>query len=154
MFFLILQQTLFITLALVEAEAVSYWLMTSVSLLDHFDRTSHTNYWICGNNLVLTYKNNVTGVRMPHLQMSGNHSFHVMADYGLEYDSSWPTIEHRNPGLWPYTLDFASTQDCMTPPCPTASIPKPWVLPIISWTDLQGFPCALANTCFYTWVLV
>ncbi|KAJ8708394.1 hypothetical protein PYW07_010519 [Mythimna separata] len=92
----------------------------------------------------------VKGVRLPFLQLAGNASFQVMADYGLEYDSSWPTSAYRDPGLWPYTLDYASTQDCTMPPCPTASIPKPWVQPLVSWTDLQGLPCVMADSCHFT----
>nr|AEA76330.1 chitin deacetylase 2 [Mamestra configurata] len=92
----------------------------------------------------------IKGVRLPFLQMSGNISFQVMADHGLEYDSSWPTTAFRDPGLWPYTLDYASIQDCIVPPCPTASIPKPWIQPMVSWTDLGGFPCAMADGCFFT----
>ncbi|GBP90104.1 hypothetical protein EVAR_60241_1 [Eumeta japonica] len=90
----------------------------------------------------------IKGVRMPFLQMAGNNSFHVMADYDLEYDSSWVTTSFVEPGLWPYTLDYESTQDCVVPPCPTASIPGPWVMPMKSWFDLSGLPCAMADACF------
>nr|WJN23032.1 chitin deacetylase 5a [Antheraea pernyi] len=89
----------------------------------------------------------IKGVRMPYLQLAGNTSFQVMADYDLLYDCSWPTISHANPGLWPYTLDYQSIQDCPIPPCPTASIPGPWVIPMISWTDLNGAPCAMVDAC-------
>ncbi|XP_050683968.1 chitin deacetylase 8-like [Leptidea sinapis] len=88
------------------------------------------------------------GVRMPFLQMAGNASFQMMKSAGLYYDISMPTISFTNPGMWPYTLDYASTQDCVIPPCPTASIPGVWVVPMISWTDLQGFPCGMADSCF------
>ncbi|XP_047036825.1 chitin deacetylase 8-like [Helicoverpa zea] len=92
----------------------------------------------------------IKGVRLPFLQLAGNTSFQVMADHDLLYDCSWPTNTFTDPGLWPYTLDYASDQDCMIPPCPTASIPKPWVLPMVSWKDLNDFPCAMADSCFYT----
>ncbi|CAH1641770.1 unnamed protein product [Spodoptera littoralis] len=92
----------------------------------------------------------IRGVRIPFLQLAGNTSYQVMADHGLEYDSSWPTSEILNPGLWPYTLDYASIQDCPVPPCPTASIPKPWVQPMLSFRDTMGFPCAMADSCFFT----
>lgn len=84
---------------------------------------------------------------MPFLQLAGNNSFQVMKDYGLDYDCSWPTLQFRNPGLWPYTLDYSSTQDCVIPPCPTASIPGVWVLPMITWTDLSGLPCSMVDAC-------
>ncbi|GBP35665.1 hypothetical protein EVAR_74990_1 [Eumeta japonica] len=80
--------------------------------------------------------------------MTGNNTFQVMAEVGLQYDCSWPTISHVNPGLWPYTLDYSTIQDCPVPPCPTASIPGVWVLPMVSWIDLNGNPCAMVDSCF------
>ncbi|XP_063834258.1 chitin deacetylase 8-like [Ostrinia nubilalis] len=90
----------------------------------------------------------VKGVRMPFLQMTGNATFQMMAEFGLEYDCSWPTVTFINPGLWPYTLDYASIQDCVVPPCPSASIPGKWVLPMVTWRDLNGSPCAMVDGCF------
>ncbi|XP_045762230.1 chitin deacetylase 8-like [Maniola jurtina] len=92
--------------------------------------------------------NTIHGVRLPFLQMSGNSSFQMKAGAGLTYDSSWPTIAFQDPGLWPYTLDYRSVQDCIIPPCPTASIPGPWVLPMVAWTDLSGFPCSMVDNCY------
>lgn len=89
------------------------------------------------------------GIRIPFLQMSGNASFEMMADYDFLYDCSWPTVSFTNPGLWPYTLDYKSTQDCVVPPCPTASIPGPWVLPLVAWSDDQGVPCSFVDACFW-----
>ncbi|KAJ0171784.1 hypothetical protein K1T71_012547 [Dendrolimus kikuchii] len=89
----------------------------------------------------------IYGVRMPFLQMAGNNCFHVMKDYGLVYDSSWPNTDIRNPGLWPYTLDYASIQDCIIPPCPTASIPGIWVFNMSPWIDLAGNTCSMVDSC-------
>ncbi|XP_028177125.1 uncharacterized protein LOC114364961 [Ostrinia furnacalis] len=90
----------------------------------------------------------VKGVRMPFLQMTGNATFQMMTEFGLEYDCSWPTVTYIDPGLWPYTLDYASIQDCVVPPCPSASIPGKWVLPMVTWRDLNGSPCAMVDGCF------
>ncbi|XP_060807878.1 chitin deacetylase 8 [Amyelois transitella] len=90
----------------------------------------------------------IKGVRLPFLQMTGNSSFQVMADIGLLYDASWSTTANTNPGLWPYTLDYASTQDCNIPPCPTASIPGAWVFPLVAWLDLSGTACTTVDSCF------
>ncbi|XP_028177106.1 uncharacterized protein LOC114364947 [Ostrinia furnacalis] len=92
----------------------------------------------------------IHGIRSPFLQLSGNATFQVIKEAGLTYDCSWPTISFVNPGLWPYTLDYASTQDCVVPPCPTASIPGAWVVPMVSWNDLQGVACSMADSCFFT----
>ncbi|XP_026735425.1 uncharacterized protein LOC113499229 [Trichoplusia ni] len=90
----------------------------------------------------------IKGVRMPFLQLAGDNSFKVMAKNNLLYDLSWPTVAHTNPGLWPYSLDYKSTHDCIIGPCPTASIPNVWVFPMVSWTDLAGFPCSMVDACF------
>ncbi|KAM3962202.1 chitin deacetylase 8-like [Aphomia sociella] len=92
----------------------------------------------------------IKGVRIPFLQLAGNASYDMLAEAGLVYDSTWATTSFTNPGLWPYTLDYASIQDCVSPPCPNATIPGVWVLPLVSWTDLNGSPCAMADSCFYT----
>lgn len=89
----------------------------------------------------------VKGVRLPFLQMNGNTSFQVMSDFGLTYDCTWPASAQTQRGLWPYTLDYASTQDCTIPPCPTASLPGSWVVPMIAWTDPNGFPCVMVDAC-------
>nr|AYX80514.1 chitin deacetylase 6 [Spodoptera exigua] len=90
----------------------------------------------------------ITGMRVPFLQLSGDNSFRVMSDYGLKYDNSWATNAYTSPAMWPYTLDYQSTQDCLAPPCPNASIPGVWVNPIIPWVDLDGKPCSLVHECF------
>ncbi|XP_050356580.1 chitin deacetylase 8-like [Nymphalis io] len=93
--------------------------------------------------------NSIHGLRSPFLQMSGNSTYQMMASAGLTYDLSWPTIKYTNPGLWPYTLHYASIQDCIVPPCPTASLPGSWIIPMISWSDLEGVPCSMVDTCYY-----
>ncbi|KAL4716782.1 hypothetical protein ACJJTC_001938 [Scirpophaga incertulas] len=93
-------------------------------------------------------KDSIKGVRMPFLQMTGNSTFQVISETSLEYDCSWPTVTYKNPGLWPYTLDFSSTQDCVVPPCPSAAISNSWVLPMIAWEDLNGTACAMVDSCF------
>lgn len=81
--------------------------------------------------------------------MTGNASFQIKPEAGLLYDSTWGTQQSINPGLWPYSLDYASTQDCQIPSCPTASIPGTWELPLVSWLDLEGVPCVLVDTCYH-----
>ena len=84
------------------------------------------------------------------LQLSGNATFQMMMKANFKYDMSWPTVEFRNPGLWPYTLHYKSIQDCVTPNCPSASLPGPWVVPMITWSDLGGMPCSVIDSCYNT----
>nr|CAH7716615.1 unnamed protein product [Callosobruchus chinensis] len=77
---------------------------------------------------------NILGVRTPQFQLAGNHTISAYRTAGLKYDSSWPTLPDRP--LFPYTLDYATTQQCtLGSKCPNEAFPGFWVLPI---NDLQG----------------
>ncbi|XP_059056297.1 chitin deacetylase 8-like [Achroia grisella] len=89
----------------------------------------------------------INGIRVPFLQMGGNSTYQMLADNGLLYDHTWLSITNIEPGFWPYTLDYASTQDCVIEPCPTASIPGVWVLPMLTWRDLNNNPCPMVDNC-------
>ena len=60
----------------------------------------------------------VKGYRGPYIQVGGNMEFKVLKDEGFLYESSMPTQKFTDPPLWPYTLDYRSSQDCQIPPCP------------------------------------
>ncbi|XP_015588162.1 uncharacterized protein LOC107264439 [Cephus cinctus] len=87
------------------------------------------------------------GVRLPFLQTSGNVSFQAMKELGLLYDSSLPSIHFVNPPLWPYSLDYQSIQDCVIEPCPTASFPGVWEIPMTVWEDQNNIPCSMVDSC-------
>lgn len=91
----------------------------------------------------------IQGMRVPQFQMAGNNSVEVARDIGLTYDSTWQTQEFIEPGLWPYSLDYQSTQGCEVGSCPTASVPGVWVAPLLSWTDIEGYFCTMVDTCPY-----
>jgi len=61
----------------------------------------------------------VKGYRAPYLQIGGNTEFKTLKDAKFMYESSMPTQMYRDPPLWPYTLEYRSTQDCVIEPCPT-----------------------------------
>ncbi|XP_055839010.1 chitin deacetylase 8 [Episyrphus balteatus] len=94
-------------------------------------------------------KRDVKGMRVPHLQISGNDSFIAAKKLGLLYDSSWPTTRFTSPPLWPYTLDYKSVQDCPIGECPDASIPGLWENPLVSWEDTKGYKCAMLDACIH-----
>ncbi|RZC36106.1 hypothetical protein BDFB_003224 [Asbolus verrucosus] len=122
-----------------------------------------TDYWreISTDNLTLEFGGEKTiiskfanipaeailGMRIPFLQLSGDNSFQVTKDIGLSYDCSWPTQNFVKPGLWPYTLDYASNQDCPIGPCPKSSIPGVWVFPMIDWRDQANVVCSMVDAC-------
>ncbi|XP_044761197.1 chitin deacetylase 8 [Coccinella septempunctata] len=89
----------------------------------------------------------IHGIRVPFLQLSGNNSFELIKELDLEYDCSWPTRSFVEPGLWPYTLDYKSPQDCPIGPCPTASLPGVWVAPMLDLFDNKNVPCAMVDQC-------
>lgn len=84
---------------------------------------------------------------MPFLQMAGNNQFKMMLENDLEFDLSWPTRNFVNPGLWPYTTDYLSAQECLIGPCPTESFPGRWVIPMLNWKDLNGTVCSMIDAC-------
>ncbi|KAI5634282.1 hypothetical protein NE865_13011 [Phthorimaea operculella] len=88
----------------------------------------------------------IKGIRIPDFQLCGNNSYLMIKNNGLEYDSSW-TTKDPDSKLWPYTLDYASTQDCPKGPCPSASLPGVWVAPLVPWKDLSGESCLMINDC-------
>lgn len=65
----------------------------------------------------------------------------------LAWECSRPTWGMRQPGLWPYTADFLSSQDCQIPECPTGSYPGFWTVPLIDFIGPDNFPCPLIDQC-------
>lgn len=122
---------------------VTYWQEASSNLM--------TDEIIGERDLVSYFakipKEDIKGVRLPFLQMSGDTSFEVMSKNGLLYDCSWPTQTYTDPPLWPYTLDYKTIQDCQIGPCPESSFPKTWVVPMIDWTDDKNIPCSMVDAC-------
>ena len=81
---------------------------------------------------------NFSGSRAPFLQGGGDNMFQMLAENSFLYDCSWPTRAYgyidAEMGLYPYTLDYSSVQDCPIKPCPECAYPGLWVQPM---TDLE-----------------
>ncbi|RZB38605.1 hypothetical protein BDFB_007493 [Asbolus verrucosus] len=91
-------------------------------------------------------KEDIVGVRTPQLQLGGDTSIQAYIDSGLTYDNSWPTTTTNR--VLPYTLDYASTQQCVTPiRCPEESHPHFWIAPISSIIGADGRECNSLATC-------
>ncbi|PFX27397.1 uncharacterized protein LOC111327624 [Stylophora pistillata] len=90
----------------------------------------------------------VVGFRVPFLQLGGNTMFQVLYDNKFLYDSSMPTQRYMDPPMWPYTLNYRSTQECVIPPCPTDSFPGLWEVPMIDYNDSRGNPCNMIDGCY------
>ncbi|XP_021955957.1 chitin deacetylase 7 [Folsomia candida] len=89
----------------------------------------------------------IKGVRAPFLQVGGNPMYSALVGGGFEWDCSRPTQNQRIPGLWPYTNDYASTQDCQIPTCPDEAFPGFWTFPMIDLIGDDQFPCAMVDEC-------
>ncbi|CAH1263130.1 Hypp2631 [Branchiostoma lanceolatum] len=86
----------------------------------------------------------IKGFRAPYLQNGGDTEFKVLSrTLNFTYDTSLP--EFTPPHMWPYTLDFESTQECDFPPCPNASYPGFWEIPITKLVDEKGLCNDLAS---------
>lgn len=101
----------------------------------------------------------ISGMRSPFLQLGGDTQFSMLVNNNFDYDCSWPTrafgyMDAEN-GLYPYTMDYKSCQDCEIKPCPTCSYPGLWVQPMIDLEDEwigsvvpgQGNPCSMLDAC-------
>jgi len=76
--------------------------------------------------------------------------YEALSASSLQWESSMPTIAHRKPGLFPYTNDFASIQDCQIAPCRNHSFPGFWTFPMIAAMGGNGFSCSMMDTCIPT----
>lgn len=86
----------------------------------------------------------IQGARTPNLQLHGNFSIEAYIQSKLTYDNSWPTSS--NFSLFPYTLDFPSTQQCLLGGCPTGVYPKFIISPINNFVGANNIECnALAG---------
>lgn len=87
-------------------------------------------------------------MRAPYLQPGGNRQFRMLAQNGFLYDNSMPTTQ-MDPAIWPYTLDYRTTQECVITPCPTASFPGLWEVPLVDWLDTNDTLCAEVDNCYF-----
>lgn len=103
-----------------------------------------------GQKIILTKfanipEKDIKGARTPQLQLNGDATMQAYVNSGLEYDCSWPTLPIHP--MFPYTLDYKSTQMCLLgAKCPTSPFKGFWVTPII---DLNGYhkECNTLATC-------
>ncbi|OXA54405.1 chitin deacetylase 8 [Folsomia candida] len=89
----------------------------------------------------------IKGMRAPFLQVGGDAMYSALVNGGFLWECSRPTQNQRRPGLWPYTADFESTQDCQIPTCPVEAYPGFWVFPMIDMIGDDVFPCAMLDEC-------
>jgi len=92
-------------------------------------------------------KLDIKGMRAPFLQVGGDPMYSALTGGGFEWECSRPTQNQRMPGLWPYTSDYLSTQDCQIPTCPVESYPGFWTFPMIDLIGDDQFPCAMVDEC-------
>jgi len=105
----------------------------------------------------------ITGTRAPFLQAGGDVMFDMLANNSFTHDSSWPTrnfgyLNTMN-GLYPYTLDYKTKQDCPIEPCPKCSHPGIWEQPMLDLEDEwvgadpfhpeNGMPCSMLDACVF-----
>lgn len=90
-------------------------------------------------------KDSITGTLTPQLQLAGDRSIRAFISQGFVYDNSWPS----NTRLYPYTLDYNSTQSCDTgAECPKESHKGFWIAPIVDLTGDNNELCATLAGCF------
>lgn len=82
----------------------------------------------------------VKGFRAPFLAIAEN-LYKTLHLNNFTYDLSWPTGQYYNPPMYPYTLDYKSTQDCNVGKCPVNSYPGLWVVPNVDMMNPDGSVC-------------
>ncbi|XP_077287465.1 chitin deacetylase 8-like [Arctopsyche grandis] len=122
---------------------IAYWRDASLDTLNKEFADQKTMMAHFANIAVTDIK----GIRMPFLQMAGNNQFQMLKNNNFQYDLTWTTQKYISPGLWPYTTEFSSIQECLIPPCPTESIPNVWAIPMINWVDQEGAVCSMVDAC-------
>lgn len=128
--------------------------MASHSITHSFGEKFSKNQWfkeVNGQREILNMyggvkMNDVRGMRAPFLQIGGNKMFEMLYDANFTYDSSMPIFEN-SPPMWPYTLDYQLTHECMITPCPTKSFPGVWEVGMTMWVDLRGGRCSMGDAC-------
>ncbi|GLV42426.1 Chitin deacetylase-like 9 [Carabus blaptoides fortunei] len=86
----------------------------------------------------------IVGARIPQLRLNKN-TFEALQKAGFEYDSSWPTLKQQP--YFPYSLDYASTQQCHSIQCQSKSTPGLWEVPINDWVNQEGTACNSIEAC-------
>jgi len=76
----------------------------------------------------------IKGFRAPYLKPGGDIMFDAMNQTGITYDSTLVAGEN-NPPIWPYTLEYKSSQDCKVEKCPRNSHPGLWEVPLVQHFD-------------------
>lgn len=103
----------------------------------------------------------VSGMRSPFLQGGGDPMYAMLQHNNFSYDCTWPSRAYgftdAENGLYPYTLDYKSKQDCEILPCPSCSHPGLWVQPMLDLEDEWlggnpsdpnlGNPCSMLDAC-------
>jgi len=106
-------------------------------------------------------KEDIKGFRAPFLQIGGDEMFTALSKMGFSYDCSWASRNFGyldlDVGLFPYTLDYKTIQDCPIAPCPKCSYPGFWVQPMLDLEDNwiganpqypdNGMPCSMLDGC-------
>lgn len=101
------------------------------------------------NKLANIPTDDIIGVRTPQLQLAGNYSIKAYQAAGLSYDSSWPTLPDKR--LYPYTLDYLSTQQCLLgSKCPNEEFKSFWILPINDLNGVDNSECNSVASCNIT----
>jgi len=90
----------------------------------------------------------IKGFRAPFLHPGGDDMFEALNRSGLSWDSSLIAGEN-NPPMWPYSLEYKSSQDCKVGPCPRNSHPGIWEVPLVQQMDDSEIQrvCSMIDAC-------
>ncbi|XP_057376047.1 chitin deacetylase 8-like [Daphnia carinata] len=122
-----------------------YWTNTSVEFWQR--EAGYQRYFLhTYGNIPL---NKIQGFRAPFLQTGGDATQSALRRLGMTFDSSYTTIQLMDPPIWPFTMDYGLTHECIIPSCSKDKHPGFWTIPMIEFRNGEnGALCKMADTCF------
>lgn len=127
-----------------------------------FSKNSLASYWAEADEETLTQEfggarqlvahfanipiDSIKGARTPNLQLNGNVTFEAYRKSNLTFDNSWTALSSST--LYPYTLDYRSTQPCSVGTCPNEPFPGFWVFPINNIKGQNDVECNSLFGCY------
>lgn len=122
-----------------------YWTNTSVEFWQR--EAGYQRYLLhTHSNIPL---NKIQGFRAPFLQTGGDVTHGALRKLGMTFDSSYTTTQFMDPPIWPFTMDYGLTHECIMPPCSKDKHPGLWTVPMIEFRNGEnGALCKMADACF------
>lgn len=141
---------------------INYYLLNQINLIIYiFSKNPLNLYWANAStetlidefggakDIISIFANiprvDIKGARTPNLQIAGDRTFDAYIQSEISYDNSWPSLHVRK--LFPYTLDYGSTELCLVGVCPNKTYPGFIISPITNIVGNEDQECNAIASC-------